>query len=329
VAALSAIVQAGRQTLQLEAQALLDAQPFVTDEFEQVVQAILQSQGRLIVGGIGKSGHIARKIAATLASTGTPSFFIHAAEAGHGDLGMVTANDLVLLLSYSGETDEVVNLAHFAKRLGAKVVGMSSKAQSSLGRASDWHLCCQVAREACPLGVAPTASTAVQLALGDALAMAVLTARGFTQDDFARTHPMGALGRRLYLRVSDVMQPIHKVPHLAASAPLMAAISEMAGSRIGAVIALEGKGGDALAGIFTDSDLRRLLAKNSQNLNHIAELTLAHVVSAHPMTVQAQALASETLKIFEDRHISRIVCLEGEKPVGLLSLLDLLDHKIA
>ena len=326
---MNAVIDAGLRTLAIEASAIQAAKASINAEFEQVVEAILQAQGRLVLGGIGKSGHIARKIAATFASTGTPSFFLHAAEAGHGDLGMVTANDLLFLLSYSGETDEVVNLAHFGRRMGAKIIGMSGSGDSSLGRASHWHICCTVAEEACPLGVAPTASTAVQLALGDALAMAVLTARGFTQDDFARTHPLGALGRRLYLKVSDVMQPINKVPHLAANTSLMTAISEMAGSRIGAVIALEGTAGDELAGIFTDSDLRRLLAKNSQNLNHIADLTLAHVVSAKPMTVQAQALASETLKIFEDRHISRIVCLEGERPVGLLSLFDLLDHKIA
>ena len=326
---MNAVMNAGLRTLDIEANAIQAARSSLDAGFEQVVAAILQVQGRLVLGGIGKSGHIARKIAATFASTGTPSLFVHAAEAGHGDLGMVTANDLLFLLSYSGETDEVVNLAHFGRRLGAKVIGMSGSVKSSLGRASNWHISCQVAEEACPLGVAPTASTAVQLALGDAVAMAVLTARGFTQNDFARTHPLGALGRRLYLKVSDVMQPIDKVPHLAVNASLMAAISEMAGSRIGAVIALDGAVGSALAGIFTDSDLRRLLAKNSANLNRITDLTLADVVSSKPLTVQASALASETLKTFEDRHISRIVCLEGENPVGLLSLFDLLDHKIA
>ncbi len=326
---MNAVINAGLRTLDIEATAIQAAKVSINTQFEQVVAAILQVQGRLVLGGIGKSGHIARKIAATFASTGTPSFFLHAAEAGHGDLGMVTANDLLLLLSYSGETDEVVNLAHFGRRMGAKIIGMSGSINSSLGRASDWHISCQVVEEACPLGAAPTASTTVQLALGDALAIAVLTARGFTQNDFARTHPLGALGRRLYLKVSDVMQPIDKVPHLAANTSLMTASSEMAGSRIGAVIALGGKAGHALAGIFTDSDLRRLLAKNSQNLNCIADLTLADVVSSKPLTVQASVLASETLKVFEDRHVSRIVCLEAEKPVGLLSLFDLLDHKIA
>jgi len=318
--------EAGLRTLRIEAQAILHAADRLGTEFDKAVDLIQHCKGRLVLGGIGKSGHIARKIGATFASTGTLAFFLHAAEAGHGDLGMVAPGDLLFLLSYSGETEEVVNLAHFGRRMGAGILGMSGHAGSSLSRASDLHLDCSVSQEACPLGVAPTASTTVQLALGDALAMAVLSARGFTQEDFARTHPHGALGRRLFLKVSDVMRPINEVPHLPSSTPLLQAVSEMAASRIGAVVALDN---DALAGIFTDSDLRRLLAKNAQALQGLASLSLGDVASTKPMTVQSSALASETLKIFEDRHVSRLVCLDGTRPVGLLSLFDLLDHKIA
>ena len=322
----SEILQTGRETLATEAAAILAVRDALGEPFEQAVQAILTCDGRLVVSGVGKSGHIGKKLAASFASTGTPAFFVHAGEAGHGDLGMVTPSDVLLVISHSGESDEVVNLAHLARRNGTQIIAMVGKLESSLAKAAHTVLHCFIEREACPLGVAPTASTAVQLAMGDALAMATMKARGFTQEDFGRTHPFGALGRRLYLRVQDVMQPLDKVPHLPANTPLLEAVSEMAASRIGAVVALNG---DKLAGIFTDADLRRLLVKTKDNLASLAGLTLDQVASRTPLAMDVNALASQALVVFEKRHVSRLVCLEDGKPKGLLSLFDLLDHKVA
>lgn len=315
-----------RDVLSIESKAIAALITRVDKSFEIAVAHILNCKGRLVVSGVGKSGHIGRKIAATFASTGTPAFFVHAGEAGHGDLGMITANDVLIAISNSGESEEVVTLVGFAKRFGAYVIAMTANHDSSTSKIANIHLDCSVEKEACPLGLAPTASTSVQLAIGDALAMAVLTARGFTKEDFGKTHPNGSLGRRVYLRISDVMKPLANVPHMSESTPLLAAISEMAATRIGAIIAVDDGN---LSGIFTDSDLRRLLAKHAADLSVLTSMKLSDVLTRKPMSIDTQALASEALHLFESKHVSRIVCMDGEKPSGLLSLFDLLDSKVA
>lgn len=316
----------GQRVLMEEAQALQATAQRLDASFVQAVQALVECKGRVVVSGVGKSGHVGRKMAATLASTGTPSFFVHAAEAGHGDLGMITAHDVVVAISNSGESEEVVNIASFAKRFGALIIGMTRSAASSVGKLSDIHLDCTVSHEACPLGVAPTSSTTVQIALGDALAMAALARRGFTTQDFARTHPLGQLGRRYYLRVRDVMQGISEIPHAPPSARLMDVIPAMALGRMGAMLVLEG---EALAGIFTDSDLRRLITQSAGQFDAKLDQPVGDFMTRNPLSIDAGQLASDALRIFEQKRISRVVCVEGTKAVGLLAWHNLLQHKVA
>lgn len=316
----------GKRVLSEEAEALYAISARLDTTFESAVNALLHCQGRVIISGVGKSGHVGHKIAATLASTGTPSFFVHAAEAGHGDLGMITSSDVVIVLSYSGESDEVVNVSSFAKRFGALIIGMTRSASSSVGKLSDIHLDCSVSHEACPLGVAPTSSTTVQIALGDALAMATLARRGFTTEDFARTHPLGQLGRRYYLRVRDVMQSIREIPHAPSTTRLMDAIPAMALGKAGAILLLEG---ESLQGIFTDSDLRRLITESAGKFDAKLTEPVGRFMTAQPTSIDASQLASEALRVFDERRISRIVCIDQTKVVGLLSWQNLLQHKVA
>src|SRR5437762_2920567 len=249
----------GRDVLATEAAAISALSERLGAPFLAAARTLFDCRGRVVVTGIGKSGHIARKIAATLASTGTPAFFVHAAEASHGDLGMITADDVVLLLSNSGETDELVSLLPHLKRQGARLIALTGNEQSSLAHAADVHLDASVDAEACPLGLAPTASTTAALALGDALALTLLDARGFSVEDFARAHPGGSLGRRLLTRVSDVMRTGRDVPKVASSAMLAQAIVEMSSKGMGMTSVVDG---DArIAGIFTDGDLRRCLER--------------------------------------------------------------------
>ncbi len=316
----------GIDVLLEESQALIASSQKLDHQFVQAVEAMLNCNGRIVVSGVGKSGHVGRKIAATLASTGSPAFFVHAGEAGHGDLGMITGDDVLLALSNSGETDELVNFVSFAKRFHVKVIGMTGKPNSSIAKLSDWHIDSGVAQEACPLGVAPTSSTTVQLALGDALAMAVVAARGFTTEDFARTHPMGSLGRKYYLRVKDVMQPISEIPHRQANSLLSVAIPEMAIGRMGAILLLDEN--EKLSGIFTDSDLRRLIVQSNGNFDEKLALPVSEFMTRSPLTIESHTLASDALRIFEVKRISRIVCVENQKVVGLLGWHNLLQHKI-
>ncbi len=316
----------GRRVLLEEANCLISASKSLDNVFVDSVQALLSCKGRVVVSGVGKSGHVGRKIAATLASTGTPSFFVHAAEAGHGDLGMITSKDVVIVISNSGESDEVINIASFAKRFGAFIIGMSNSPNSRLGLLSDLHLRTYVEREACPLGVAPTSSTTLQLAMGDALAMATLALRGFSTEDFARTHPLGQLGRRYYLRVRDVMQGIADVPYASPQSKLKDVIPAMAIGRMGALLVLKDQ---SLVGIFTDSDLRRLITQSNGQFDAKLDLPVEQFVTREPMTIEISQLASEALHLFEANRISRLVCVEGEKVVGVLALHNLLDHKIA
>lgn len=319
------IINSGKEALKVEAEALLSLKDSLDFTFEQTVNLILSTRGRLIVSGVGKSGHVGKKIAASFASTGTPAFFVHAAEAGHGDIGMITSDDLLLLISHSGESDEVVNLADMARRNNTVVISMVGFLSSTLAKASNLSLHCHIAKEACPLGVAPTTSTIVQMAMGDALTIATMKSRGFTREDFGRTHPLGTLGRKLYLKVQDVMLTLDRVPHLPGNTPLIQAVTEMATSRIGAVVVMSE---ERLAGIFTDADLRKLLVNSRNNLNIFSELTLEQVTNLAPLTIDINELASQALLIFEKRHVSRIICLDEGKPKGLLSLFNLLDSKV-
>ncbi|MBU1437878.1 MAG: KpsF/GutQ family sugar-phosphate isomerase [Gammaproteobacteria bacterium] len=275
--------------------------------------------GRVIVVGMGKSGHIANKIAATLASTGTPAFFVHPGEASHGDLGMITKQDIVLALSNSGETNEVLVLVPVLKRLGIQLVAMTGNPDSTLAKLADWHLCVKVAEEACPLGLAPTASTTAALVMGDALAVALLEARGFSADDFALSHPGGSLGRRLLLRLQDVMHQGTQIPIVAASATIKEALLEISEKGLGmtAIVATDG----TLAGIFTDGDLRRLLDLKID----IHQTAIADVMSKNCVTARPEMLAAEALKIMEQRKINGLIVVsDAHIPVGAMNMHDLL-----
>ncbi|MBU2178072.1 MAG: KpsF/GutQ family sugar-phosphate isomerase [Gammaproteobacteria bacterium] len=275
--------------------------------------------GRVIVVGMGKSGHIANKIAATLASTGTPAFFVHPGEASHGDLGMITKQDIVLALSNSGETHEVLVLVPVLKRLGIQLVAMTGNPDSTLAKLADWHLCVKVAEEACPLGLAPTASTTAALVMGDALAVALLEARGFSADDFALSHPGGSLGRRLLLRLQDVMHQGTQIPIVAASATIKEALLEISEKGLGmtAIVATDG----TLAGIFTDGDLRRLLDLKID----IHQTAISDVMSKNCVTARPEMLAAEALKIMEQRKINGLIVVsDAHIPVGAMNMHDLL-----
>lgn len=319
------VLKLGTDVLKAEADSVLRSATLLDQNFVSAVDAILLCKGRLVVSGVGKSGHIARKTAATFASTGTPAFFVHAGEAGHGDLGMITEKDVLLAVTNSGETDEVINFVTFAKRFGVKVISITGKPGSKVAKQSDWHINAAVKNEACPLGIAPTSSTTVQLALGDALAMAVLAKRGFSTEDFARTHPLGSLGRRYFLRVKDVMESIANIPHKDFTETLRNVIPAMAMGRAGAVVILDG---DTLKGIFTDSDLRRLIAHANLNLETNFGLPIENFMTKNPLTIDQNMLASDALVIFEQKRISRIVCVDGKKAVGLLAWHNLLEHKV-
>jgi arabinose-5-phosphate isomerase len=296
---------------------------------------LLGCQGRVIVTGLGKSGHIGRKIAATLASTGTPAFFVHAAEAVHGDLGMIVTGDVVLALSNSGETDELLMMLPLLKRHGIPLIAISSQANSRLARLANVHICVAVTQEACSLNLAPTASTTAVLAIGDALAVTLLEARGFAAEDFAQSHPAGSLGRRLLTYVADVMRHGDALPYVSADAPLLEGILMMTSKRLGMTLVIDqidridSQPLDAQSvkqcGIFTDGDLRRLLATNAD----LRTLTMRDVMNAHPHTISAQALATEAAHQMSQRKINQLVVHNhiGEL-VGIVSLLDLLQAKV-
>jgi arabinose-5-phosphate isomerase len=320
------VLKLGRDVLIAEAQALLHCSSLLDHQFEACVRALVECEGKLVVTGVGKSGHVARKIAATFASTGTPAFFVHAGEAGHGDLGMITAKDILLAISNSGETEEVINFVSFAKRYGVKAIGMTGNAINQVAKLSDWQLNSEVLFEACPLGVAPTSSTTVQLALGDALAMCVLALRGFSKKDFAKTHPLGSLGRKYFLKVADIMEPIARIPHCESEATLQEVLPNMAIGRMGAILVVKD---ETLCGIFTDSDLRRLLVQFKDQIHEQLRLPIQQFMTASPLTIETKTLASDALRIFEAHRVSRVVCLENNKPVGILSLHNLLDNKVS
>jgi len=277
----------------------------------------------MIVTGVGKSGHVARKIAATFASTGTPAYFVHAAEAAHGDLGMITHDDVVLAISNSGTSEEVLRIAPLIKRHGARLIAMTGNAKSSLAQLADVHLDAAVAKEACPLNLAPTASTTAELALGDALAIALLDARGFGPDDFARSHPGGALGRRLLTRVSDVMRTGKRIPRIPENATFSEALLEVTRGGMGMTAIVDGD--DHPLGIFTDGDLRRLLGTGTD----LRGLMVAEVMKRGPRTIAPEALAAEAAAEMEARRISQILVVDvAGKLVGALNTHDLMDAKV-
>jgi arabinose-5-phosphate isomerase len=320
----ASLAASGRRVVEIEARALDALAARIDDAFAAACQAILASSGRVVCTGMGKSGHVARKIAATLASTGTPAFYVHPGEAGHGDLGMITDADVVLALSYSGESDEVLMLLPVLKRQGNTVIGMTGRPQSTLARESDIHLDVSVPAEACPLDLAPTSSTTASLAMGDALAVALLDARGFTADDFARSHPAGSLGRRLLLHITDVMHAGDDVPRVDADATLSEALVEMSRKRLGMTAVVDADG--RLAGLFTDGDLRRTLDNPTLD---VRTARIADVMTRAPKTIGADQLAVEAARLMETHKISGLVVVDGEqRPVGALNIHDLLRARV-
>ncbi len=316
-------LELARETLGIEAQALQALSDRLSPAFAQVVERILALRGRVVVMGMGKSGHVGRKIAATLASTGTPAFFVHPGEASHGDLGMVTEADLVLALSNSGESDEIAALLPALRRQGVPLVGMTGGAESTLARHADWVLDTRVEREACPLNLAPTASTTAQLAMGDALAVALLDARGFRAEDFARSHPGGALGRKLLTHVGDVMRSGEDIPRVPAEASFLQLMREMSAKGLGAS-AIVGSQGE-LRGIFTDGDLRRRIEAGDDLLS----TTAGAVMHPQPRTIRVDALAVDAARLMEQHGITSVLVVEGaDQLVGVVHIRDLLRAKV-
>lgn len=312
-----------RETFDIEAAALRGLGQRLDMRFAQAVQQMLQTPGRIVVMGMGKSGHVGRKIAATLASTGTPALFVHPGEASHGDLGMVTAHDLVLAISNSGESTEFTAILPVLKRLGVPLIAITGQAQSTLARYADLALDCSVEREACPLNLAPTASTTAQLALGDALAVALLDARGFRAEDFARSHPGGALGRKLLTHVSDVMRSGNEVPSVAPQADFGALMREMSAKRLGASAIVDGAG--KVQGIFTDGDLRRRLEAGAD----LRGATAAELMHANPRTIAPGALAVDAAALMETHGITSVLVVDATGVlVGMVHIGDLMRAKV-
>ncbi|MCH9695038.1 MAG: KpsF/GutQ family sugar-phosphate isomerase [Gammaproteobacteria bacterium] len=307
-----------REVLDIESRAVATLRDRLDDDFIAACKLCLDIPGRVVVTGMGKSGHVSNKIAATLASTGTPAFFMHPAEASHGDLGMITSQDLLLAISYSGETEEVVRILPVVKRMGAKLLSITGNPESTMARTADVHLNIRVDEEACPLNLAPTASTTATLAMGDALAVALLQSRGFTAEDFARSHPSGSLGKRLLLRVSDVMRAGDRVPAVQAEVSLRDGLMEMTDKGLG-MTAIVSADGD-IQGIFTDGDLRRVLDSGAD----IHKTSIRDVMHANCKTIEADVLAAEALHILETNKItSLLVADENNKLIGALNIHDL------
>jgi len=312
-----------REVLRIEADAVQTLAARLDENFLRALDVILCCGGRVIVSGMGKSGHIARKIAATMSSTGTPAYFVHPGEASHGDLGMITSEDVIIALSYSGESQELMTIVPVIKRQGAKLVSMTGNPLSSLAMAADVHLNAAVDKEACPMGLAPTASTTAALALGDALAVALLDAKGFGAEDFARSHPGGSLGRRLLTRVRDIMRSGERLPMVHEDALLSDAIMEISRKGVGMTAIVNA--GQHVLGIYTDGDLRRTLAKKL-DLN---VTPVRSVMSADPRCIGPDALAAEAVQVMEQYNISQMLVVdEQHKLVGALNMHDLLHAKV-
>jgi arabinose-5-phosphate isomerase len=311
------------RTIEIEARALLGLAARQGEGFARAVQAMLACRGRVVVLGMGKSGHIGRKIAATLASTGTPALFVHPAEASHGDLGMVQPGDVALVLSNSGESDEIAAILPALKRIGVTLVAMTGRSDSTLARHADLVLSSAVEEEACPLNLAPTASTTAQLALGDALAVALLDARGFKEDDFARSHPGGSLGRKLLMHVRDLMRSGDAVPRVAPAASFNELLREMTGKGLGFTAVVDADGRPL--GIFTDGDLRRLIERGAE----LRTLNAAEVMHRGPKLVREDALAVDAAGVMEQHRITSVLVVDAAGVlVGALNSNDLMRAKV-
>ena len=313
----TAFLDSARDVLNIEANAITRQLEQLDEHFESACQHILECEGRVIVTGMGKSGHIANKIAATLASTGTPAFFVHPGEASHGDLGMITPKDLVLAISNSGETSEVLSILPIIKRMGVGLIGLASVPNSTLASLSDCYINVPIEQEACPMNLAPTASTTATLAVGDALAIAVLNARDFDERDFARSHPGGSLGRRLLMYVEDIMHKGDEIPYIQYDAPLSEALVEMSSKGLGMTGVVDEQ--QNLVGIFTDGDLRRTFANQTS-----IDTVISEVMTANPVTVKPNVLAAELVTMMKKNSISSILVTDDKKIVGALNMQDLL-----
>lgn len=310
--------QAGRDVLQIEREGLAQLDQYINQDFAQACEKIFYCSGKVVVMGMGKSGHIGRKMAATFASTGTSSFFVHPGEAAHGDLGMVGSQDVVIALSNSGESNEILALIPVLKRLKVFLICMTSRPDSSMGRAADIHLCVKVPQEACPLGLAPTSSTTAALVMGDALAVALLKARGFTAEDFALSHPGGALGRKLLLRVNDIMHTGDEIPHVSKEATLRDALLEITRKNLGLTVICDDL--MKIEGIFTDGDLRRLFDMGVD----VRNLGIAEVMTPGGIRVRPGTLAVDALNLMQSRHITSVLVADGDQLLGVLHMHDLL-----
>ena len=314
-------IASGMRTLAIEQQAIAQVQ--LDSSFNDACQLLLNCAGKVVTMGVGKSGHIARKISSTLASTGTQAFFVHPAEASHGDLGMLSAADVVLLFSHSGRSAELLALLPLFKRMGVATIALSGVASSPMATSADVHINVAVSKEACPLDLAPTASTTATLAVGDALAIALLEARGFNRDDFAFSHPGGSLGRRLLVKMSDVMHSGADLPQVTADAPLTAALLEMTEKGLGTVCVLDVAG--RLQGIYTDGDLRRTIDSGYD----LQSTKISQVMTTNPQTIAATALAAEAATLMENKKINAVVALDSAGRVaGLANMHDLLRAQI-
>ncbi len=318
-----ALKQLARAVIETEAQAVSELLTHIDDGFVAACRAILDSPGRVVVLGVGKSGHIGNKIAATLASTGTPAFFVHAAEAAHGDLGMITADDVVLVLSNSGETDEVKQLLPVLKRMDVVIIAMTGNPASYLAERADINLNVRVSEEACPLGLAPTSSTTASLVMGDALAVALLETRGFTREDFARSHPAGQLGRRLIIRIRDLMHSGEAMPAVATDATVAQAIVEISEKRLGMTATVNADG--SVAGVITDGDLRRALGQGIDPHRSLAQ----DVMSGSPVSIGPDTLAIDAVQLMQDRKIQGLLVIDDtQRLVGVLNFHDLLQSGV-
>jgi len=312
-----------KNVITIEQQAIAELLQYIDDSFELACQLMFNCQGRVIVIGMGKSGHIGGKIAATLASTGTPAFFVHPGEASHGDLGMITKNDVVLTISNSGETSEVLAIIPVIKRIGAKLISMTGNIDSTLAKLADTHVCIKVSTEACPLGLAPTSSTTATLVMGDALAVALLNARGFTADDFALSHPGGSLGKRLLLRLSDIMHQGDRLPVVSHKVLIKDALIEMSLKGLGMTAIVNDN--NVLVGLFTDGDLRRILDLKID----IHQDNIASVMTTLPTVAQADMLAAQALNIMEDKKINGLIIVnDNSQPIGAMNMHDLLSSGV-
>ncbi len=315
-----AIKRLAQAVIETEARAVTALADRINDEFARACETILACRGRVVVLGVGKSGHIGSKVAATLASTGTPSFFVHAAEASHGDLGMITGDDVLLILSNSGETDEVKQLLPVLRRLGVDIIALTGNPESFLGRHADIHLDVSVSEEACPLGLAPTSSTTAALVMGDALAVSLLESRGFTREDFARSHPAGQLGRRLIIRISDLMHTGDAMPVTRPGATVTEAIVQMTGKRLGMTAIIDDD--NRVQGVFTDGDLRRALEQGIDP----RETPIDQVMTRDGVSIDPEALAVEAVQIMQDHKIQGLLVIDADdRLAGVLNFHDLLQ----